>query len=302
MSDATPAPSGAPRAVFVEGLLDGRVGDGARLSTCVRTLGQAGAGAFRLDVQGGRFSLLPVDTVVTGTQFDDAAQARFLEALHEVVAAAAPGSVETNLRCRMVFADVVAETLFVVRGNTIEPLTRRRPATPADLAGLAAPPQALPLGLRRRELVWLVPVLAVVGVFLLWQGGWIDRVLAARADELSRDTGAFGTWLAFDVDRSWGNYVVMVKRGADYPQSPADVTAAKAAATDLTRASACDIVGDGRDLYVQLLGAEQKVLAESRIDVRPLLGNPAAEIETRLPGMMGATGFRLSVQQAPKSK
>ncbi|MBL8754856.1 MAG: hypothetical protein JNK15_16240 [Planctomycetes bacterium] len=303
MNDPTDGPQGAPVAVFIEGILDGRVADGARLSEATRNLGTTGAGPFKLEVQGGRFTLLPVETMVAGASFDAAAQGRFLSALHDVLAAAVPGSVEANLRCRLVYADEVAETLFVVRGEQIEPLTRRRPATAADRGNVPAGQDAttLPFGLRRKEILWLAPVLLLLGVFFLWQGGWIDRVLTARAEDLARDTGAFGATLAFDVERSWGNYKVVLRRGADYPTTPSAIEAAKAAAKDdLVRTTAIGLVGDGRELFVQLLADDGKVLAETTADLRPLLASDTARVEATLPGQMGAATFRLSVTKAPR--
>jgi PAS domain-containing protein len=136
-----PLPAGAPTSAGIEGILDGRVGDADALQRAVAELGQSGAGPFRCDIQGGRFSLLPVDTQLP-PGFDAAAQARFLDALQAVVAAAQPGSIETNLRSRMVYADQVAETLFRVRGASIEPLTRLRPRTAADAPALPTRSQA----------------------------------------------------------------------------------------------------------------------------------------------------------------
>lgn len=300
MTDATAAPLGAPLGAFIEGILDGRVGDGAKLAEAVRVLGQAGAGPFRLDVQGGRFSLLPVETQIASAAFDDAAQTAFLHALHGVLAAAAPGTVEANLRCRLVYAQEVAETLFVIRGAAVEPLTRRRPRRPEDDAGLLATTLPQPLGLRRRELLVLAPVLLVLGLLVAWQTGWIDRVLAARAEGLTREAGPFGAMLDVQVERTWGNYRVRLRRGADYPATPADVAQKKAAAADHTHASACDIVGDGRDLFVQLLDGDHKVLAEERADLRPLLASAEAEVVTKLPGRIGARTVRLSIHQAPR--
>ncbi len=202
MTGAAPAPD-VPLAAFVDGLLDGRVADAAALRDAADALGRAGAGGFRCELQGGRFSLLPNDTRIAGP-FDDRAQTRFLTALQELVRAAAPGSVETNLRCRLVYADEVAETLFVVRGDRVEPLTRRRPRTPADVVD-ATPTAAaaLPFGLRRREVLWLAPLLAVLALVLAWRGGYVDRVFAARAESLRIDTGAFAAMLTATVERSW---------------------------------------------------------------------------------------------------
>jgi hypothetical protein len=296
------APLGQPIAVFLEGILDGRVADGAALSVRVRELGTAGAGAFRCDVRGGRFSLLPNETQLAEPDFDEAKQARFLDALQQLIATAQPGSVETNLRCRMVYADEVAETLFVVRGDRIEPLTRRRPRTPADNAGIEPQTAPLPGGLGRRELLILVPVLLVLGAFFAWNGGWIDRVLAARAEGMQVDNGPFDAMLAVQCERSWGNYAVKLGRGADYPTSPQALAERKAAQSQLDRSAACDAVGNGGTVFVQLLDDAGVVLAESRVELRPLLTAPDGEAKTTLPGRMLAKGLRLSISKRPDPK
>lgn len=300
MTDAAP-PTGVPLAAFVEGLLDGRVADGNLLVTATAALGQAGAGAFRCDIQGGRFTLLPLETRIAGG-FDTAAQARFLQALEQVLAGAQPGTVEGNLRCRLVHADEVTETLFVVRGDRLEPLTRRRPRTPADAVDTLPREPQLPLGLRLREVAWAAPILLLVGLVFAWQSGWIDRVLAARAEALRVDAGPFGSMLATTVERSWGNYEVSLRRGADYPATPQAVEERQKLQTEHAERTALGIVGDGRDLFVQLLGGEQQVLAEGRADVRPLLAAADATVVVKLPGRMGATGLRLSIVQAPRPK
>src|SRR5690606_34777262 len=130
-------------------------------------------------------------------------------------------SVESNLRCRMVYAADVVETLFVVRRGEVEAVSRVRPRTPADDELLA--PAALVTGLanvRRRELVFAAAALLLVGLVAAWWSGWIDRVLAARAESLRIDTGPFGAMLAVGVERSLGNYRVELRRGPEYPATP----------------------------------------------------------------------------------
>lgn len=294
-------PRGAPLAAYVEGILEGRVADAARLRAAAVQLGRTGAGPFRCDIQGGRFSLLPVDTAVP-PGFDAAAQARFLAALQGLLDGARPGSIESNLRCRLYYADEVVETLFVVRGQTIEPLSRRRPRTADDSAVAAPDGAALPLRLRRREVLWLLPLLLIAGLGLAWQAGWIDRVLAARAEHLRRDPGPFQTLLAISVARSWGDYEVTLRRGEDYPATLPALDARRAAAATPEDRLAVGIVGDGRELFVQLLAADGQVLAETRADLRPLLADPAGAVAARLPGRIGAAAVRLSTVAAGKTR
>lgn len=288
---------GTPLAAFVDGLLDGRVADAARLRAAADALGRAGAGAFRCEVHGGRFSVLPVETRIA-VPFDVAAQERFLAALHELAAAAAPGSVETNLRCRLVYADEVAETLFVVRGQAVEPLTRRRPRTAADGADVAPAAPTVLAFVRRREIAWLAPALLVLAALAAWQSGWVDRVLAARAEALRVDSGPFGAMLATSVQRSWGDYEVTLRRGVEYPATPQAVAERLAKLSDTAQHAACSIVGDGRDLYVQLLDQDGAVLAETRAEVRTLLAAVDGSAVARLPGRMRAASLRLAIAAA----
>jgi hypothetical protein len=297
-----PPPSGAPEGLVVEGSLDGRVADAGALRAAVDDLGRAGAGSFRADVTGGRFSLLPVDTHVPAGRFDEDAQAAFVERLQRVVAAAQPGSVETNLRCKLVYRDQVAETLFVVRAGVVEPITRRRPRAADDGGALPPGHAADRLPVRRRELLWLAPVLLIVGLLVAWQSGWIDRVLAARAEGLQLDTGPFTDLLAITTERAWGNYAVELRRGAGYPTTPAALAARRDGSADLTERAACEVVGDGGALFVQLLRDDGEVLDEARVELRVLLADPAGVATARLPGRIAATGVRLSLSEARKPK
>ena len=294
-------PAGAPLAAYVEGLLDGRVADAGALQHAIQNLQGAGAGPFRAEVLGGRFSLLPAATQVAGAPFDEGAQARFLLALQAVAAAAAPGSVETNLRCRLVYADVVAETLFVVRDGKLEPLTRVRPRTADDGVGVPSAP-SVPFGLRRRELLFAAPLLLLAGGIVAWQSGWIDRVLAARAEQLRTDAGPFGAMLQLRVEPAWGNYRVTVARGLEYPATTSALAARRDGTEDLVARAAIAAVGDGGAMFVQLLGADDKVLAEQRTELRPLLTAADGTIEVKLPGAMQATAVRLSLSKAPEPK
>jgi hypothetical protein len=304
MTDATslPQPRGAPEGLVVEGILDGRVADAEALHAAVDELGRAGAGSFRADVTGGRFSLLPDDTHVPPDRFDEDAQATFVERLQRVVGAALPGSVETNLRCKLVYRDQVAETLFVVRGGVVEAITRRRPRTVGDAQALPPGDVAARLPVRRRELVWLAPVLLLVGLLVAWQSGWIDRVLAARADGLRLDTGPFVDMLAITTERSWGVYSVELRRAAGYPTTPAELAARRDGSANLTERAACEVVGDGGTLFVQLMSDDGQVLDEARVELRALLTDPAGVTTARLPGRMAASGVRLSLSEGRKPK
>lgn len=291
MSAPSLPPAGAPLAAFVEGVLDGRVDDAQRLQAAVADLSRAGAGAFRCELRGGRFSLLPLQPHLPPGSFGVAAQARFLDALQALVACAVPGSVETNLRCRLLYADEVVETLFVAKGNQLEPLTRRRPRTAEDAVpdGASSATSWLPRGPR-----WLLPTLLVLAALMLWQSGLFDRLLSPAAATLAIDTGPFGAMLAMRIERDSMQYTIELQRGPEFPSSPAALQQRLANVTDLEQLAAGRIVGDGRDLFVQLLDGERRVLAEDRVELRALL-TPDATVLAHLAGHRRAAAVQLAL-------
>ena len=303
MSPPNLPPSGdTPSALLVEGILDGRVLNEGTLQDAVQQLSQCGAGAFRLEVTGGRFNILPAETHVPADRFDTAAQSNFLDRLQGVVDAAQPGSVETTLRCKLVFEDNVAETLFVINGHQVEPVTRQRPRTAQDAIPMPTADGEAMLGMRRREIMWLAPVLLLVGAFFAWQSGWIDRVLSARAEEVQTQSGAFGGMLDVQLERSWGNYYVTLTRGTTYPTTPEALATLRDGSTTLPERAACELVGNGGELFVQLVQEDGKVLAEASTGLRSLLTDPDGKAEVKLPGSMSAHHVSLSLSAGKKGK
>ncbi len=301
MKDGDAESHDVPLAAFVEGILDGRVGDATKLQAAVRSLSAAGAGRFRCELHGGRFSLIPEATRIDPSRFASEAQANFLTALQELVLSAGKNSVETNLRCRLIHQDEVAETLFVVRGDRIEPLTRRRPRTADDVVP-AEPKARARFGLARRERRLLAPAAVLVVALVGWQSGWIDRAFSVPAATLRLDTSSFGAWLAVGVADSWGNYEVTLRRGAQYPATVAALNESIAQQTDTAQRAACTLVGEGRDLVVQLLDAQATVVAEVPASLRALLTAPDQAVTALLPGRRDAAAVRLAMHTGRRAK
>ncbi|MEZ6038705.1 MAG: hypothetical protein R3F29_14580 [Planctomycetota bacterium] len=296
-------PTGAPQSLTLDGIVEGRVADATALGAAVEALSSCGAGRFRLEITGGRFNVLPEETQASGTRFDEDAQAAFVTALEQVLAAASPGSIGTTLRCTLVYPDQVAETLFAMRGSRLEPLTRRRARGASDappLPGSGAPPLGTPMP--RRQLLLLAPLLLLAGAMVAWQAGWVERVLAARAEDLRTDPGPFGAMLQVEAARSWGNYEIVLRRGDDYPATPEQLTRRRDASTDLAGRAATAVVGDGGELFVQLRDEHGDLLAEQRAELRPLLTDAEGKVLVRLPGRISAQTVRLSLDsgKAPK--
>lgn len=302
MSGVAP-PVGAPIAVEIDGILDGRIQHQEQLTQAANALSQCGIGGFQCEITGGRFSLLPQATRLPGSGFGEAAQARFLDGLNALCAAAVAGSVESTLRCRMVYAEQVAETLFVVRGAVVEPLTRMRPRLPDESTAAAAPGKAtLPFGLGRRELFVIGPLLAVLGMVMAWQSGLVDQMLAARAEAIAVETGPFGKLLDVRFRRSWGNYEIEIYRGPDYPKDPKALNDRRDAAASLTERAACDAAGNGGEAWLQLRNSKGKVVAAQRFELRELLVSTETPVKARLPGRIDAAGIVVSLTRDEPKK
>src|SRR5690606_31824721 len=141
-----PRPEAAtPELVRFAGLLEAPTGDLARLRAAFDALQHLGVVRFRLDFDGGRFTVMPDETPLDGAGFDATRQELLLDALQRVVAAAAdPARAESTLRCSLVFEHEVAETLFVPRHGELRPVSRMRPRHPHDSA---PPPDPAAIGL-----------------------------------------------------------------------------------------------------------------------------------------------------------
>ena len=293
--------SAPPKALTVDGILDGRVSDSAALREAARRLCGCGAGDYRLEITGGRFNLLPSETYVDPTNFDEAAQSNFLDSLQAIVDASKPSSVETTLRCKLVYEGDVVETMFVVRDHVVEPISRRRSKSAQDFSDIPGLPEDATLGMRRKELFLVAPLLLIVGVIYAWQSGYIDRVLAARAETLETDTGPFDDMIQVDVQRSWGTYKVTLTRGAGYPATPAALRARKDASQTLTAQAACRVIGDGDEVFVHLLSEQGQVLAQSSASLRDLLTDPENAAAVSIDGHRSGAVMRLALSKAKKN-
>ena len=290
-------PVGPPDFGWFDGVVDGRISDAVALRSVHRRWNDLGVGDALLEIRGGRFSFLPGDGVVRGEALDTSQQEQVLAILEEMAAdATLAGSVESTLRCTMVYGDRVVETLFRPVGEGWRSASRTRPTAPADLErrprAEVLPESVRAIGLRRGLLVLVL--LLVVFSATAWRTGWIDRALAVAAKELDRDPGPFEGLLEIEVESRWGVYEVRLSRGADYPTAP-DAEEALLEGADAARRAAVDVVAEGSSVYVQLVDASGEVLEEERTELRPLIVEEEGEAETELPGRAGGAGVRLSL-------
>ncbi len=288
---------GDARYGWFDGVLTGPRPPDRRLREAQRELSAVGLGAVDITSDGGRFSLLPPEGTLAGDCMTVAHLDAFVLGLRALVAELPEsGDVESSLRCTEVFADATRETLVLVEDGDLRAISRTRAVADADRRREPAHVRAA----ARQPIGWgrLLAVLAlslVVFTIVAWQGGWIDRTMSADAQALSPALERFDGMLAVEVEPYWGDYKVHVRRGAAYPDTPGAVQTRIEGAADTADRAAVNAVADGGDVFVRLEAGDGAVLASRSISLRPLLSNPEAVIEARLPGRIRAVSVRLAL-------
>ena len=301
-----PASSGVPRSIpsnrarfgRVDGIIDGRVADAAAIRSAVKKANGTGYSRLILEIDGGRFSILPEAAPIPAARMTPARRAAFFEGLCELVAAC-DGPAESTLRSTEVFDGVVHETLFVPGpdGRSLRALTRERPVTPEDLARVGSgtrPSPAIP-AIPVRLVAILMPLLIVAIGLMAWTGGWIDRAFSTEASRIRVDTAVFGDLLSLEVTNSWGDHVVGLRRGRAYPRILADIERLRQEAGDPARRLVVDVVADGGPIWLRLEDKDGRGLAASRVDLRALVESEVSTVRVRLPGHRQAACVRIAL-------
>ena len=127
--------------------------------------------------------------------------------------------------------------------------------------------------------------------------------LGAVAEELAATRELkFGEMIDVQLERSWGNYNVTLTRGTAYPTTPEALATLRDGSTTLPERAACELVGNGGELFVQLVQEDGKVLAEVSTGLRSLLTDADGKAEVQLPGSMSAHHVTLSLSAGKKGK
>ena len=279
----------------MEGIVEGRVGDVEAARAAVRKANESGYARLSLEVDGGRFSVLPDAVRIPSAQMTDARRAAFFEGLRDF-AAASDGPVESTLRCTEVFEDCVRETLFLTDPGerSLRAWTRERPVTAQDHS-LNPGDRVIRTALPKSLMVMLVALVIVATGLLAWTGGWIDRGFSADAANVRTDTSVFGDLLSFEVKGSWGDYVVSLRRGRSYPLTLDDIERLRQTAGQPARRVAVDVVSGGDPIWLRLEDKDGRGLAASRIDLRSLVESKDDAVSVRLPGRRDAARIRLAL-------
>lgn len=303
MDETSSAPDGVPEWIEFNGILEGRSSDVLAIRSAARRLDHCGVGTFQCELTGGRYSLLPSETQVDGKAFDAEAQVRFSDAITAIVDLSLPGSVESTLRARLVYPTQVVEMLFVIRGGLLDVMSRTRPRDPNEAAVLrdSAAPRT-PFGLGRRDIKLYLPMFLILAGLVFWQAGGIDRILAARAEEITVKTGPFSNMIVVKVERNWGNYELEIRRGPGYPKDSVALTESREATTSLVERAAIDVVGNGNEAWIQIRSRDNKVLGAVRVEFRELLMASDGVVKAKIHGRMGATSLEISLTRDDPDK
>jgi hypothetical protein len=279
----------------MDGIIDGRVAAAEAMRAAVKKANESGYSRLILDIDGGRFSILPEAAPIPASRMTPARRAAFFDGLCELVAAC-EGPAESTLRSTEVFDGVVHETLFVPGpdGRSLRALTRERPATPEDLARAGPGPGPRP-AIPARLVVILMPLVIVAIGLMAWTGGWIDRAFSTEASGIRTDTAVFGDLLSLEVTNSWGDHVVGLRRGRAYPRILADIERLRQEAGDPARRLVVDVVADGGPIWLRLEDKDGRGLAASRIDLRALVESDVSTVRVRLPGHRQAARVRIAL-------
>lgn len=298
--DAPPVPPpldpGEPRFAWFDGIVEGRLGDATLVREAASRANAAGFGRMDVGVDGGRFSVLMGEDTVLPRWMTDENRRLFANTLAEIASASA-GPVESTLRCTEVFRNEVRETLFLAEGASIRALTRTRPVTEADLFRNpdGGPPRAASMG-RGRLAIVLVLLLVAFGS-IAWFGGWVDKMLAARAESIAVDTGPFADYVDVTLQKSWGNYEVTLRRGKGFPVENARIEELKAKAATPADRAALDVVATGGKLWIRLEDEGGRGLTATPCELRPLLAGEDRKVVERLSGHILAARVKLSLDQ-----
>lgn len=290
-------PRGSVRYAAFGGILEGTRGDRAILESLIREINELGLARAELEIEGGRFSVLMDEAPVSTEGMEAARFESFVNLLQQLLEASpSPDSLESTLRCKIVTDREVQETLFVLLNGSLRCVSRTRPLQEGDRR--QAPltvwaPSISRFGGRHAILIGILLLIAFA--ILTWQGGYIDKIFSPKPGSLLLKTGPFGHLLKLEVEKSWGNYRVLIRRGKDFPESADKVKDLLESAVSAADRAAINTVADGDTIYAQLLSSKGKVLDFARVELRSLLSAGDAKVTGKLHGHIAAHCVQLSL-------
>ncbi len=305
MSDSPPPrpvlPTGPVQHAHFGGVLRARIGDPSATEAALQKLRALNLVPVDYEADRARFALYFGGEVVPGKKLGPKANRNLLQGLQDLLDSSPdPESAESTLHATEVYADAVVETLFAIQKGAITCVSNPRNLEPGD--ALDAPERkgilhsiAPSLGTKAKALCALLLVLAA-GLFA-WEKGWMNRLFAEPAAQLSVESGDFEGWLSLQAKSQWGTYRLQVQRGPNYPTDPEQVRRQLAALTSTVQSAALSAIAEGRTIFVQCLDDEAQPLSASPIPLAALLTS-ANPIVANLPGHPKARTLRLSLAPA----
>lgn len=293
-------PDGAILHAQFDGILEGYVGEPGKVEAAVNKINAAGIVEADLELDGGKFTILFDNAPIPGARAGIEKQQRLLELLSELIEATpSPETVESTLACKVVHENGVIETVLSVQNGELRPLSRVRDRDGRDTHSLEQSEQfSAPLGHLGFKKGGLVALLLLLAMGLMaWQSGYVQKILSRPADQLKHDLGPFKGLLDVSIEKSWGSYLVTIKRGPSYPKDAEEADELRLARKDLGERAALDIVTKGNNLYVQLCNEEGKSVQSGEAELRPLLNDKNGKVPVNLPGHLDGYSIRLALDR-----
>lgn len=308
--------TGSPRYAWFAGVLEGRVRDANGLRSALSRLKALDIVPCDLEINGGRFSFMFDEAPVRGDKLSVERQDDLVESLQRFVEASADATgVESTLRGSLVYAESVVETLFAVKAGTIEPVSRKRALDTRDRelapddaagdgawAGLDAPFRGKSL----RGGLMLLALLLLGGSLLAWQSGYFgllrDSFFAEGTDEAAIETGLFKDTLTLTAERKLASYRCEIRRGANYPETPADIEALVAAAATTGERAAMNAVADGKTIWLRVVDKDGVTLAATRVNLSALLTEPNGVLQSKIRARAGTVRVELALNAGTTDK
>ena len=292
-------PVGPPEYAFFQGILEGRrTHDDSALERLVGTVESLGWGRPDLELDGPRFSVLFPQTAVPGTRVVEGAKQDFIAALEALIAAQKEaGAIESTLRCTEVYRGRTVETLFGIEHEVLRVVGRVRSNSSEDLRYNPEIGEEERRDLRRREgrrALLAAAGILLLGGYLLWQNGWVERIQSADPKGLPILLPEFESRLAVEVDRTFGGYRVIVSRGPSFPDTEEKLDLWQDELRGARERIAYESLAASGEGYVHLIGPESVRLRTVAIDLQPLVLGTLESVEVVIPGHPQTESFALS--------
>lgn len=291
-----------PAYVRFGGILEARSDQPAAVRHATESLQRLSPPGATLEIDGPRILITFDVEWSVGDPLTEERKSQITSALREVIEHTDGNApIESTLHCREIYEDTVVETMFGVQAGQLKTLTRERSIededrrVPPELSAPRAFGRAMGrLGAKRTLALFLLLVVALLGA--AWQRNYLGRLFSPAADKIEYSATTLETGLTIQIDKSWGQYLITIGRGDDYPASLEAARNWEESASTLDQRALRRVVLSGGNLFVRMLDEDGRALASERCSLQSLL-EPAGTVTVEIPGYLSASRIELSLSE-----